>query len=34
MDENKYTHKIHKCLYIGCACMVLAVIFVVLGTIL
>ena len=34
MDENKYTHKIHKWLYIGCACMVLGVIFVVLGTIL
>ena len=34
MDENKYTHKMHKYLYIGCACVVLAVIFVVLGTIL
>ena len=34
MDENKYLDEIHKCLYIGCACMVLAVIFVVLGTIL
>ena len=34
MDENKYTHKIHKWLYIGCVCVVLAVIFVALGAIL
>ena len=34
MDEDKYLNNIHKCLYIGCACMVLVVIFVVLGTIL
>ena len=34
MDEDKYTHKIHKWLYIGCVCIVLGVIFVVLGTIL
>ena len=34
MDEDKYTNEIHKYLYIGCVCVVLAVIFVVLGTIL
>ena len=34
MDEDKYTHKIHKWLYIGCVCVVLAVIFVALGAIL
>ena len=34
MDENKYSHKIYKWLYIGCACVVLGVIFVALGAIL
>ena len=34
MDEDKYTNKIHKWLYIGCVCIVLGVIFVALGTIL
>ena len=34
MDEDKYTNKIHKYLYIGAVCVVLGVIFVVLGTIL
>ena len=34
MGEDKYLNNIHKWLYIGSACMVLAVIFVVLGTIL
>ena len=34
MNEDKYLDEIHKYLYIGSACMVLAVIFVVLGTIL
>ena len=34
MDEDKYTYKIHKYLYIGCVCVVLAVIFVALGAIL
>ena len=34
MDEDKYLNKIHKWLYIGCVCMVLAVIFVALGAIL
>ena len=33
MDEDKYLNNIHNYLYIGCACMVLAAIFVVLGTI-
>ena len=31
---DKYVYKIHKYLYIGCVCVVLGVIFVVLGTIL
>ena len=34
MDEDKYPHNIHKCLYIGCVCVVLGVIFVALGAIL
>ena len=34
MDEDKYTHKIHKWLYIGSVCVVLGVIFVALGAIL
>ena len=34
MDEDKYLDNIHKYLSIGCVCVVLGVIFVVLGTIL
>ena len=34
MDEDKYTYKIHKWLYIGSVCVVLGVIFVALGAIL